>query len=193
MENILSRDCSSRCRDARDSSSIRRRRSRVRAACGGPAAGTGPGSSLPFSLGGRRHRGTDTAGAPAPPPPAGAATRSAALPEMPPRRSRERQWGERLGWAGGVVLASWGACRANMKGLGAPCILPVSLLFFVPRILMVRIPLNETKGALLHSQAKYFKEKRPLFPFSLAAGKAEVRQTGRGYRSSWWGSVMVWG
>nr|XP_047916455.1 uncharacterized protein LOC106031907 [Anser cygnoides] len=28
LENILSRDCSSRCRDARESSSIRRRRSR---------------------------------------------------------------------------------------------------------------------------------------------------------------------
>ncbi|XP_064370340.1 actin-binding LIM protein 1 [Dromaius novaehollandiae] len=34
LENILSRDCSSRCREHRESSSMRRRRSRVRAACG---------------------------------------------------------------------------------------------------------------------------------------------------------------
>ncbi|XP_074401378.1 uncharacterized protein LOC141729705 [Zonotrichia albicollis] len=42
LENILSRDCSSRCREDLESSSIRRRRrSRVRAACGGLAAGIG--------------------------------------------------------------------------------------------------------------------------------------------------------
>lgn len=42
LENILSRDCSSRCREDLESSSIRRRRrSRVRAAYGGLAAGIG--------------------------------------------------------------------------------------------------------------------------------------------------------
>lgn len=42
LENILSRDCSSRCREDLESSSMRRRRrSRVRAAYGGLAAGIG--------------------------------------------------------------------------------------------------------------------------------------------------------
>lgn len=39
LENILSLDWSSRCREDRESSSIRRLRSRVRAACGGPGRG----------------------------------------------------------------------------------------------------------------------------------------------------------
>lgn len=82
LENILSRDCSSRCREDRESSSIRRRRSRVRAACGGLAAGIGraDGRRLCLSLGGG-HRGADTAGLrlprlrmPALARPAGAAT-----------------------------------------------------------------------------------------------------------------------
>lgn len=50
LENILSRDCSSRCREDRESSSIRRRRSRVRAACGVPAAGIGRTGGRPPAL-----------------------------------------------------------------------------------------------------------------------------------------------
>lgn len=40
----------------------------------------------------------------------------------------------------------------------------------------ILLPLNKTKGALLRFQAQCFREKRPPFPFSLAAGKAEARR-----------------
>ncbi|XP_064519484.1 uncharacterized protein LOC135418258 [Pseudopipra pipra] len=96
LENILSRDCSSRCREDRESSSMRRRRrSRVRAACGGLAAGIGragagaafrsPADTVALTPPGAAAAAAEAPGAlQGPPPPA----RRPALPALPaPLRS----------------------------------------------------------------------------------------------------------
>ncbi|XP_052654352.1 uncharacterized protein LOC128146728 isoform X2 [Harpia harpyja] len=212
LENILSRDWSSRCREDRESSSIRRRRSRVRAACGGLAAGIGRAGGRPPALASRCRADTVALT----PPGCGAGCRGAGCPPRrglqgppPPARSQPRRGEARPGPArlarGGLARGprAWAAESADLppgRGRRWPCPwhcrsnraacagaaqgrdpLPA------PRVRAVwdtagggsgqrargapgrpsasaancraGRALNETKRALFHLQAKYFREK----------------------------------
>ncbi|XP_052654347.1 collagen alpha-1(I) chain isoform X1 [Harpia harpyja] len=133
LENILSRDWSSRCREDRESSSIRRRRSRVRAACGGLAAGIGRAGGRPPALASRCRADTVALT----PPGCGAGCRGAGCPPRrglqgppPPARSQPRRGEARPGPArlarGGLARGprAWAAESADLppgRGRRWPC------------------------------------------------------------------------